>query len=160
MSARSSRGPRSESAAAAWDPLRELTGLKERLNRLFESALRRGGDAEAGEFAGWVPAVDVREERDAFVVTAEIPGVPKAGLQIRLEGRSLVISGERPVARESKDAEHLRVERFYGPFSRSVPLPAGVDEKGIEASVSRGILEVKLPKAASDRTSPVKIRVT
>lgn len=159
MSGRSSRGGRVEGAAAAWDPLRELTGLKERLNRVFESALRRGGAAEAGDFSGWAPAVELREDRDAFLLTAELPGVPKGGIQIRLEGRTLTLEGERPVARESRQAEHLRVERSYGPFSRTFQLPATVDEKRIAARVSRGVLEVRLPKTAHGRSGPVRIKV-
>lgn len=159
MSGRASRGTRSEGPATAWDPLRELAGLKERLNRLFESALRRGGTAEAGEFSGWAPAVDLREDRDAFVMTAELPGVPRSGIQLRLEGRTLTLEGERPMARESRQAEHLRVERSYGPFSRAFQLPAGVDEKGVVARVDRGVLEVRLPKTARGRTTRVRIRV-
>ena len=159
MSGRTSRGTRSEGTASAWDPLRELTGLKERLNRLFESALRRGGAVEAGEFSGWTPAVDLREDRDAFVLTAELPGVPRGGIQLRLDGRTLTLEGERPVARESRQAEHLRVERSYGPFSRTFQLPGGVDEKGVAARVSRGVLEVRLPKTTRGRGSPVRIRI-
>jgi HSP20 family protein len=159
MSSRPGRGTRGEGPVAAWDPLRELTGLKERLNRLFESALRRGGAPDASEFSGWAPAIDLREEREAFVLMAEVPGVPKGGIQIRLEGRTLTLEGERPMARESRQAEHLRVERTYGPFSRSVQLPGGVDEKGVVARVNRGVLEVRLPKTARGRSNPVRIRV-
>jgi HSP20 family protein len=159
MSGRTSRGAKGEGPGVSWDPLRELTGLKERLNHVFESALRRGGASEPGEFSGWAPVVDLREERDAFVLTAELPGVPKGVIRIRLEGHTLILEGERPMARESRHAEHLRVERTYGPFSRSFQLPAGVDEKGVAARVSRGVLEVRLPKTARGRSGPVRIRV-
>jgi len=159
MSGRASRGTKGEGPSTAWDPLRELTGLKERLNRVFESALRRGGPTEAAEFSGWAPAVDLREDGDAFILTAELPGVPKGGIQLRLEGRTLTLEGERPMARESRQAEHLRVERSYGPFSRTFQLPAGVDEKGVVAKVDRGVLEVRLRKTARGRSTPVRIRV-
>ncbi|HYV86752.1 MAG TPA: Hsp20/alpha crystallin family protein [Patescibacteria group bacterium] len=159
MSARSSRGARGEEASAAWDPLRELTGLKERLNRLFETALRRGGTPGASELAGWVPAVDLREERDAFVIAAEIPGVARGDLNLRVEGRTVTIAGDRPQAREARGADHLRVERSYGAFSRTFHLPAGVDETAVRATLRQGILEVRLPKATRERTAPVRIRV-
>lgn len=159
MSARGARGQKNEMPGAAWDPLRELGGLKERLNRLFESALRRGGAPDAGEFNGWAPAIDLREERDAFVLTAEVPGVLKSAIRIRLEGRTLTLEGDRPVAKESRNADHLRVERSYGPFTRDVQLPSGVDEKGVVASFEKGVLEVRLPKASRDRGSPVRIQV-
>jgi HSP20 family protein len=159
MSARSSRGARGDVTSAPWDPLRELSGLKERLNRLFETALRRGGTPEGAELAGWVPAVDLREERDAFVITAEIPGVTRDDLSLRVEGRTVTLAGDRPQAREARGADHLRVERSYGAFTRTFHLPAGVDETAVRASLRQGVLEVRLPKATRERTAPVRIRV-
>jgi HSP20 family protein len=159
MSGRSPRGLRGESASVAWDPMRELTGLKERLNHLFESALRRGGAAEAGEFAGWSPAVDLREDRDAFVLYAEIPGVPRTAIQVRLEGRTLTLEGDRPLSRSSRQADHQRIERSYGPFTRAFQLPAAVDETGVVAEFERGILRIRLPKTTRERSAPVRIRV-
>ena len=160
MSGRVTRGPRGEGPSAAWDPMRELAGLKDRLNRLFESALRRGGAPDAGDFAGWSPAVDLREERDAFVLSAELPGVPRNSIHIRLEGRALILEGERPLGRESRAAEHLRVERSYGPFARTFQLQAGVDENAVQAHFEQGVLEIRLPKTARERTAPVRIRVS
>jgi HSP20 family protein len=159
MSARASRGARGDAATAPWDPLRELTGLKERLNRLFETALRRGGAPGEAELAGWAPAVDLREDRDAFVITAEIPGVAKGDLNLRVEGRTVTVAGDRPQAREARGADHLRVERSYGAFSRTFHLTAGVDETAVRATLRHGVLEVRLPKATRERTSPVRIRV-
>ena len=160
MSGRATRGPRGEGPQAAWDPMRELAGLKDRLNRLFESALRRGGTPEGADFTGWSPAVDLREERDAFVLTAELPGVPRGSIHVRVEGRSLTLEGERPPGRDARGAEHLRVERSYGPFSRTFQLQAGVDENAAQAQFEQGVLEIRLPKTARERSAPVRIRVT
>ncbi len=159
MSARSPRGARGDVTSAPWDPLRELSGLKERLNRLVETALRRGGTPEGAELAGWVPAVDLREERDAFVITAEIPGVARDDISLRVEGRAVTLAGDRRQAREARGADHLRVERSYGAFSRTFHLTAGVDETAVKANLRQGVLEVRLPKATRERTSPVRIRV-
>jgi HSP20 family protein len=153
------RGLRADSPAASWDPLRELAGLKDRLNRLFESAMRRGGTPDAGDIAGWSPAVDLREDRDAYVLTAEIPGVAREDLIIRLEGRTLALEGERRAGRQARGADHLRVERSYGAFSRTFRLPSGVDARGLKARLRQGILELRLPKAARERDAAVKVRI-
>jgi HSP20 family protein len=159
MSARAGRAPRLIPAATAWDPLRELAGLKDRLNRLFESAMRRGGTPDAGDLAGWSPAIDLREDRAAYVLTAEIPGVAREDVRIRLEGRTLVVEGERRAGRQARGADHLRVERSYGPFARSLELPTGVAARGLKARLRQGVLEVRLPKTARERTSRVEVRV-
>ena len=164
MIRRGGRGPRPSRAAAAppaaWDPLRELAGLKDRLNRVFESTLRHGGvaDDEAG-LAGWAPVSDLREESGAYVLTAEIPGVPRSSLKLRIEPGRVVVEGERPPAPEMRRGEPLRVERSYGRFSRSFRLPGGVDERGVEARLDQGVLEVRLPKSERGRGAAVPIRI-
>jgi HSP20 family protein len=158
---RGSRPSRAAAApAAAWDPLRELAGLKDRLNRVFESTLRHGGVAadEAG-LAGWAPAADLREESGAYVLTAEVPGVPRSSLKLRVEPGRLVLEGERPQAPEMRRGEPLRVERSYGRFLRSFRLPGGVDERGAVARLEQGVLEVRLPKSDHGRAAAVPIRV-
>jgi HSP20 family protein len=159
VSARAGRAPRPIAAATSWDPLRELAGLKDRLNRLFESAMRRGGTPGAGDLAGWSPAVDLREDSSSFILTAEIPGVAREDVRIRLEGRTLIVEGERRAGRQAKGADHLRVERSYGPFTRSLQLPAGVAARGLKAKLRQGVLEVRLPKTTRERGSRVEVRV-
>ena len=159
MSARSSRGARVEVAPAVWDPLRELTGLKDRLNRLFESAMRRGGAPGAGDLSGWSPAIDLREEAGSFVLTAEIPGVSRQDVALRVEGRAVTVEGERRTGGPARGADILRMERSYGRFSRNFTLPSGVDPAGTKATLRQGVLEVRLPKAAKARAAAVKVRV-
>lgn len=159
MSARSGRGPRAEVAPAVWDPLRELTGLKDRLNRLFESAMRRGGAPGSGDLSGWAPAIDLHEEEDGFVLTAEIPGVPRQDVALVVEGRTVTVEGERRTGGPARGAELLRMERSYGTFSRTFTLPVGVDASRSRATLKQGVLEVRLPKAARTRSAPVKVRV-
>jgi HSP20 family protein len=159
MSARAGKGSRAEVAPAVWDPLRELTGLKDRLNRLFESAMRRGGTPGSGDLSGWSPAIDLREEEGGFVLTAEIPGVPRQDVALRVEGRTVTVEGERRTGGPSRGADLLRMERSYGPFSRTFTLPVGVDPAKSRATLKQGILEVRLPKAARARTTPVTVRV-
>ncbi|HKQ96454.1 MAG TPA: Hsp20/alpha crystallin family protein [Candidatus Polarisedimenticolia bacterium] len=159
MSARSGRGTRAEVAPAAWDPLRELTGLKERLNRLFESAMRRGGVPGAGDLSGWAPAIDLREEADEFVLSAEIPGIPRQDVRLKVDGRTITVEGERRTGGPARGAELLRMERSYGSFSRTFTLPSAVDPAKVRATLRQGVLEVRLAKTARSRSATVKVRV-
>ena len=145
---------------STWDPLHELMVLKERMNRLFENVLSRGGDFGEADLAGWSPAVDLREDREGFHLSVEIPGVPRECLSLRVEGQTLTIEGDRPLDRLEKTAEHLRVERFYGPFSRSFNLPAAIDDDKATARFQLGVLAVSLPKSMKGRTRSVKIALS
>jgi HSP20 family protein len=121
--------------------------------------MRRGGTPGAGDLAGWSPVVDLCEEDGAFVLTAEIPGVARENVRIRLEGRTLVVEGERRAGRQSRGADHLRVERSYGPFVLTLERPGGVTSRGLSARLRQGVLEVRLPKTARERTSRVEVRI-
>ncbi len=160
MSARSARSPRGAAPLSLpWDPIRDLMSLRDRTNRLLESVLRRG-DLPGGEIAGWSPAVDLREDREGYLLTAELPGVRKEDIRIRLEGGLLTLEGERPVDPQTREADHLRVERSHGPFARSFHITAPIDTRRVTARYDRGVLEVSLPKSNEGRTRPVSVRVT
>jgi HSP20 family protein len=158
MSSRAPRAPRGEGPAGAWDPLRDLMSLKDRLNRLFENVLRRGDFAE-GDVAGWSPSVDLRENEEGFVLTAELPGVRREDIQIRVERGILTLEGRRPMETEAREAEHLRLERSYGPFTRTFHLPAPIDESGVTAQFRHGVLELFAPKSTESGSRPVKVKV-
>ena len=156
MTSRAARPPRGGIEAARWDPLRDLISLKERLNRLLESVQRRG-DFSSDGLAGWMPAVDVRENRNAFVLTAEVPGVRREDLQIKVEGAIVTLQGRRAPEKEARSA--MRIERPYGSFSRTFYLPAPVDGSLVDARVRQGVLEIFLPKSAGSRARPIKVQV-
>ena len=156
MTGRSPRAPRGEGAALPWDPIRDLMALKDRTNRLLESVLRRGDFSPEG-LSGWVPPVDLREDRGAFVLTAEVPGLRRDALVIRVEGGIVTLEGQRPLDREARSA--LRIERAYGTFTRTFHLPVPVDEGRVTARLHLGVLEVFLPKSAGTRARPIKVQV-
>jgi len=156
MSGRAARPRRGVNEVIPWDPLRDLMIHKERLNRLLEAVLRRG-DASSLAFSGWRPPVDLREEREAFVLTSEVPGVRPADLTVRVEGGIVTIEGRRPLEKEARSA--LRIERPYGPFSRAVHLPAPVDGPGVSARLRLGVLEVILPRSPGGRSRSIRVRV-
>ena len=158
MSSRLSRTPRGE-GPAAWDPLHDLMALKDRLNRLFENVLRKG-DFGGGGIPSWSPPVDLRENEEGFVLTAELPGVRREDIRVRVERGLLILEGQRPMDKGAREADHLRIERSYGPFTRSFHLPAPIDESKVTARFERGVLEVFVPKSPESRSHPVKVRIS
>jgi HSP20 family protein len=143
-----------------WDPFRDLTSIQDEMNQMFDRVFgRRGpGGREAGAAsASWAPAVDIAERKDAYVVTAEVPGVKPEELEVTLEDGLLTIQGERRLEEETSDRQYHRVERRYGSFRRSITLPSQVQADAIEANYSDGVLQVVVPKAESAK--PKKINV-
>jgi HSP20 family protein len=132
--------------------LGRLTDLRDEIDRLFESPLSR-----ATEFLGWAPAFDVYEEKDNYVVKAELPGLKKEDINVSLHDGDLVISGERKHDAKIEGTEVYRAERFFGKFQRTVSLPPAVAVNNVKAEYKDGILTVTLPK--SEEAKPRQIQV-
>ena len=108
----------------------------------------------------WAPQIDVQHGEDAIVVCADLPGVRKEDVQVEVQDDALVISGQRREEREEggKEQGYQMLERSYGSFYRSVPLPHGTKPDEIEAIMRDGVLKVKLPLAESARPRKIKIQ--
>jgi len=111
-----------------WDPFRDLTVLRDRMNRLFEDVFPslRLEDAELMQTT-WSPAVDIYETENELVLTAELPGVNEKDVEIKVEDNTLSIKGERKLEKETKEENYHRIERAYGSFYRSFTLPNYID---------------------------------
>jgi HSP20 family protein len=142
-----------------WDPVRDLVALKERMNRLLENVLRKGDFSQEG-FPGWSPAMELREDREGFLLTAEVPGMRREDLSVRVEGGVLTVEGRRAREKSLRASEPLRVEMSYGPFTRAFPLPAPVDESRVTARLRLGVLEVFLPKTTEARSRKIQVEVS
>jgi len=118
------------------NPFEELEELFDRMSRQFD---------EAGRFRD--VAVDVTESDDEFVVTADLPGYDREGIDLTLDGRRLRISAERERDETDEDERFVRRERVHTELSRSVLLPGDVDADGVSATYRNGVLAVHLPKA-------------
>ncbi len=94
----------------------------------------------------WVPAVDIIEERDRFLLRADVPGVSAADIDISMDGGVLSVSGERHAEERKEDSGVQRIERITGRFLRRFTLPETADAEGISAKTQDGILEVTIPK--------------
>ncbi len=106
---------------------------------------------------GWLPAVDVRESDEAFVFTAELPGIGKDEVDITVEDSILTIKGERRFNEEDEEKNYRRIERAYGSFSRSFRLPSAVDAERIAAVFENGLLTVTVPKAELAKARKISI---
>lgn len=105
------------------------------------------------------PTVDVVDEESHLAVSAELPGMSKDDVQLSIEGNVLTLRGEKKHEEEKKEAGCYRVERSYGMFSRSVPLPADVDVEKAEAKFDKGVLTLRLPKAPAKEPGGKRIAI-
>jgi HSP20 family protein len=106
----------------------------------------------------WEPALDLSENDKEFVARLEVPGFHKENLDVKFEREMLTITGHREIRNEVKDEEFLWKEREEGHFSRTLRIPAPVDEAKLEANYENGILMVKLPKLAPAPKARIAIK--
>jgi HSP20 family protein len=147
-------------ALIRWEPTRELSSLQGEMNRLFNSFFETPG--QGGKGAGiadrWIPAMDLVEEDEHYVLRADLPGVKEDDVNIELENNVLSVSGERKHESADKGKGFYRVERASGSFNRTLTLPDGVDAEAIVASFEDGVLELRIPKP--EQRKPHRVRIS
>jgi HSP20 family protein len=121
-------------------------------NSVFDSPL-----AAPRTLRRYIPAVDLFESGEHYVLRADLPGVAEEDVKIELEDSILTISGERKSEREVAGEGFRRVERATGSFRRSLTLPDGVDAEAITAGFDRGVLEVRIPKPEQRKPRRIEI---
>ncbi len=146
-------------AIVRWEPFRELATLQNEVNRLFNTAFDAPAGGNGATLRRWMPAMDLVETADHFVLRADLPGMSEGDVNIEVEDRVLTISGERKAEHESTKEGYHRVERAFGSFARSLTLPDGVDPEAVEASFDRGVLEVRIPKPEQRKPRKISIGV-
>ncbi len=149
-------------ALVRWEPVRELNTIQQEMNRLFNTffdAPSSNGGGGNGTARRWVPAMDLVETEDHFVLRADLPGLTEADVNIEVQDNVLTLSGERKYEHEAKKEGFYRLERGTGHFSRSLTLPDGVDPDLIAASFEHGVLEVRIPKPEERKPKRVAIQV-
>jgi HSP20 family protein len=138
-----------------WEPLRELSSLQSEMNRLFNTVF--DAPTANGGLRRWVPAMDLVETQDDFVLRADLPGVKMDDVKIEIEDSVLTISGERKAETETKDEGFYRLERAFGSFSRSLTLPKGINPDAVRATFTDGVLEVHVPKPEASKPRRIEI---
>jgi HSP20 family protein len=141
-----------------WEPLREFSTLQNEMNRLFNTVFDAPpGNGTGGAMRRWMPAMDLVESGDHFVLRADLPGLSEEDVKIELEDTTLTISGERAAEHESNDEGYYRLERAFGAFSRTLQLPKGIDPEAVTAGFDRGVLEVRIPKPEQRKPRRIEI---
>jgi len=146
----------------SWDPFRELEEMR---NRFFAELGRgrpifRTEPEESFTPTEWMPPVDIEEDDREYLLKAELPGMKKEDVKLKVEGGTLSISGERKEEKEEKDKKRHRVERSYGAFMRSFALPEVVLSEKVSAEFKDGILTVHVPKDEKAKPKAIEVKVS
>jgi len=143
-----------------WSPMRpmqDILSFENEISRLFQDLATRGQEGEAPSV--WAPRVDIEEDRESYVVKAELPGMKLEDIKISIADNQLVIRGEKRREVESKDKTYHRVERVYGSFERAFTLTKAVASEKIEAIYRDGVLTVRVPKAEEAKAREIQIKI-
>lgn len=144
-----------------WNPARDLFKIQDEMNRVmdrfFSPDLFEGSTLDT---SAWLPNMDVREDKDNFTLSVELPGLSKDDVKLTFRDGMLTIEGERRQEEEKEGENYHRIERRYGKFLRSFKLPTYVKEDKIEATFKDGILNILLPKAEEVKPKEIKVKVS
>jgi HSP20 family protein len=125
-----------------WDPFQDLIRYR----------------ASTSDALGWAPPVDIFEKQDQLVLRAEVPGVQREDLDVRIENGVLTLEGERKQENDVAEGNAHLTERSYGSFTRSFSLPTTVDASRVAATYKDGVLEITVPKAETAKSKKVDIK--
>jgi HSP20 family protein len=143
-----------------WNPFQEFENLLERYNKTNANTLGKQSGTDL-IFADWAPSVDIEEADDSYKIKADLPGVDKKDIDVKMENGMLSIRGEKHTETESgKGGKRHRTERFHGSFARSFMLPDSVQADKIDAAYKGGVLTLVIPKAAQARPKSIDIKVS
>ncbi len=144
-----------------FDPFRELSQMQDRINRVFGDAYtRRFDNDDLTQRGEWLPPVDIYENGDQeIVLKAELPGIGRENIDLRVENNTLTLRGERKREQTVKDDQYHRVERSYGAFSRSFSLPTRVDTEKVRADFKDGVLTITLPVKTEAKPRQIEVAV-
>ena len=133
--------------------LGSVFGLRREIDRLFEDAVGGSGGG------AWSPSVNVREAGDSVLLEMELPGISPEEVDISIDNDMLTVSGEKREERREgeEDSRYFLVERRYGSFSRTFSLPQGVDHEQVSADFDKGLLTIRIPRAALPQPRRVQI---
>jgi HSP20 family protein len=134
--------------------------FRQEMNTLFDNFFR-GFDLEpfSGRLGAFSPHIDVKESDKDIAIIAELPGMDDKDIHVSLTRDSLTIKGEKKEEKEEKGKDYYRMERSFGSFTRTIPLPVEIDTDKVKADFKKGVLTVTLPKTATAIKEKKKIPV-
>ncbi len=137
-----------------YEPWSLFEQMRREMDRAMDTRTTEGSNVATSD---WVPAVDIAEDQDAFVIRADIPGVDPRDIEVHMENGVLTIKGEKEAEKREEKDGYKRVERSYGSFYRRFGLPDSADPEKISAKSHHGVLEVRIAK--HEKVQPRKIAV-
>lgn len=156
---------------APWRGFPDFSHMEKEMERFMEESLGGGWGPRRWPFLHrlqalkraheWAasPRVDVFEDGNDVVVKAEVPGLEKDEIELLLEGNTLTLKGEKKKEEKIEDKDYSYCERYYGTFSRTVELPVDVQADKVSATLTNGVLEIRLPKTEAAKKKEVKVAI-
>lgn len=133
-----------------------MQDMHNELSKLFDKNFPET-DGSNVSTSDWLPAVDIKEERDRFVLLADIPGVEPKDIEVHMDNGILTIQGERSHQSNEEHEGYKRIERSHGSFYRRFNLPDTADSDGIKAKGKHGVLEVTIPKIERNKARRIEV---
>lgn len=134
--------------------------IQREMNRLFDEFFRGFDLTPFEESTGrFTPAIDIKEDEKEYTVKVELPGMDEKDVEVILGDNTLTIKGEKKEEKEEKDKNYYYMERTFGAFQRTIPLPADIDSQKADARFKKGVLTISLPKTEEARAKGKKIAI-
>jgi HSP20 family protein len=138
-----------------WQPFTEIETIRQQLDKAFDGLAAARDNSEAT----WMPALELVDAGDNFVLKAQLPGIDPKDIDVQVTREAISISGERRYENTDEKSGYVRSEFRYGKFHRVLPLPAPIQNDSVQAEYKDGILTLTLPKVAEARNKVVKINL-
>ena len=143
-----------------YEPWALINRLHQDLDRLVGREFAAGDDESRGAVSDWLPAVDVEEKSDAFLLQADLPGVDSKDIDITMENGMLSLRGRRQSEAKQESGGYRRVERVSGEFFRRFTLPDTADPEAISAQMANGVLTVRIGKRAEIQPRRIQVKTS
>lgn len=143
---------------SSYDPIDRIFNLREDFDDIVRDFFTGFSNISASR--GIYPLLDIKEDKEKFIIDMEVPGVDRNDLKISIKKNNLVVQGEKKEEKKKEEESYLRVERSYGNFMRSVNLPAEVNQSKITAQYNNGVLKITLPKTQKKNAKEIEVKIT
>lgn len=150
---------REEAFPTTWNPWRELQEMSNRIEQIFGRTHGGNGEEALATSTGWAPRVNVSENDNEYLITAELPAVDKKDVHVKMQDHVLTLEGERGQRKEEKGERYHRVESFYGTFFRRFTMPEDADAEKVVANLDNGLLTVHIAKLPSKKQNVREITI-
>ena len=148
--------PVKQGAATLRSPFNIFGSLQREIDRLFEDFTPAFPSGRA--LIDVKAKMDLAETKDGLELTVELPGLEEKDVEVAVSNGLLTVSGEKKFESEKKDKNYQFVERSYGSFSRSIPLPDGVKADQVKATMSKGVLKIAIPTPAKPEAKKIEVK--